>query len=194
VSDLIWKALAPALPENLTAGHFSSVAADLIVGRTTDDELFILFEPTAGGWGAGIDKDGERGVFCISDGDTYSIPVEVAETKYGVRVQQYALNVGPLGAGQWRGGEGIVRDYEITSEHATVTGIFTRHDFPPWGADGGEEGSRNEVRVIPSDGGPEISRGTLSRYPLKRGDVVRIVTASGGGWGDPLRRAAERVG
>jgi N-methylhydantoinase B len=193
VSDLIWKALAPALPENLTAGHFSSVAADLIVGKTTDDELFILFEPTAGGWGAGIDKDGERGVFCISDGDTYSIPVEVAETKYGVRVQQYALNVGPLGAGQWRGGEGIVRDYEITSEHATVTGIFTRHDFPPWGADGGQEGARNEVRVIPSDGGPEISRGTLSRYPLKRGDVVRIVTASGGGWGDPLRRAVDRV-
>jgi N-methylhydantoinase B len=194
VSDLIWKALAQALPENLTAGHFSSVAADLIVGnRAADDELFILFEPTAGGWGAGIDKDGERGVFCISDGDTYSIPVEVAETKYGVRVRQYALNIGQHGAGRWRGGEGIVRDYEITSESATVTGIFTRHDFPAWGVEGGHDGSRNEVRVIPRADGEPISRGTLSRYPLKRGDVVRIVTATGGGWGDPLTRSFDLV-
>lgn len=193
VSDLIWKALAQALPENLSAGHFSSVAADLIVGKGADDGLFILFEPTAGGWGAGIDKDGERGVFCISDGDTYSIPVEVAETKYGVRVGQYALNVGPGGAGRWRGGEGVIRDYEITSESATVTGIFTRHDFAPWGVDGAQDGSRNEVRVIPSDGGKSISRGTLARYPLKRGDVVRIATASGGGWGDPLTRLPDLV-
>jgi N-methylhydantoinase B len=193
VSDLIWKALAPALPESLTAGHFSSVAADLIVGTTPEEELFILFEPTAGGWGAGADKDGERGVFCISDGDTYAIPVEVAETKYGVRVQQYSLNVGQSGAGRCRGGEGVVRDYEIVADSATVTGIFTRNQVPPWGVEGGLDGSRNEIQVIRHDSGEITSHGTLSCYPLDRGDVVRISTATGGGWGHPLERPIHLV-
>ena len=194
VSDLIWQALAPVLPDSLTAGHFSSVAADLIVGTSDNGELFILFEPSAGGWGAGIGQDGAKGVFCISDGDTYSIPVEVAETKYGVRVTQYAFNLGPSGAGEWRGGEGVIRDYEIVSESATVTGFFTRHDVPPWGADGGHDGSRNEIVVLPRDGGEAISNGTLSRFPLRRGDIVRIATATGGGWGDPAKRDRELVG
>jgi N-methylhydantoinase B len=191
VSDVVWKALAPVLPDALTAGHFSSVAADLIVGTTAESELFILFEPSAGGWGAGAGRDGVRGVFCISDGDTYSIPVEVAETKYGVQVLQYAFNVGPAGAGQWRGGEGVIRDYEILSEEATVTGVFTRHDFSPWGVAGGHDGSSNEIVVIPRDGGEPIRSGALSRFPLRRGDVVRISTATGGGWGDPAKRDLE---
>jgi N-methylhydantoinase B len=191
VSDVVWKALAGVLPDALTAGHFSSVAADLIVGTTAESELFILFEPSAGGWGAGVGRDGVRGVFCISDGDTYSIPVEVAETKYGVQVLQYAFNVGPAGAGQWRGGEGVIRDYEILSDRATVTGVFTRHDFSPWGVAGGHDGSSNEIVVIPRDGGEPIRSGALSRFPLRRGDVVRISTATGGGWGDPAKRDLE---
>lgn len=191
VSDLVWKALAPVLPNALTAGHFSSVAADLIVGTATDGELFILFEPSAGGWGAGIGQDGVRGVFCISDGDTYSIPVEVAETKYGVRVLQYAFNIGVAGAGRWRGGEGVVRDYEILSDTATVTGVFTRHLFSPWGVDGGHDGSMNEIVVFPRDDGKPIRSGALSQHPLRQGDVVRISTATGGGWGDPSKRDTE---
>jgi N-methylhydantoinase B len=162
VSDVIWRALAPVLPEALSAGHFSSVAADLIVGTGADGELFILFEPSAGGWGAGVGADGPRGVFCISDGDTYSIPVEVAETKYGVRVLQYAFNIGSAGAGRWRGGEGIIRDYEILSDAATVTGVFTRHQFAPWGVDGGRDGSRNEIVVLPCDGQTDQQRHHVS--------------------------------
>src|SRR5205823_2828882 len=70
---------------------------------------------------------------------------------------------------------------------------FTRHDFPSWGADGGRDGSGNEVRIIPNDGSEPTSYGALSRYPLRRADVVRIATAGGGGWGDPLRRGVDRV-
>jgi N-methylhydantoinase B len=194
VSDLIWKALAPSFPASLSAGHFSSVGADLIVGDMPESgETFILFEPTAGGWGAGIDKDGERGVFCISDGDTYSIPVEVAETKYGVLVEEYSFNLAGGGAGRRRGGEGVRRDYRITGESATVTAIFTRHDFPPWGVDGGRDGSPNEITVIPADGTQSVTGCALSRYPLRMGDIVSIVTGTGGGWGDPLLRESDLV-
>ncbi len=93
-ADLIWKAMAPALPDRLPAGHFLSVCGVVLAGNHPDTgELFLLVEPQAGGWGAGADKDGENGLVCIGDGETYIIPVEVCETRYGVLVDQYALDI-----------------------------------------------------------------------------------------------------
>ena len=80
-ADLIWKAMAPVLPGRLTAGHFLSVCAPVIVGLHPDTgSLFILVEPSAGGWGAGATKDGENGMVCVGDGETYTVPIEVCET------------------------------------------------------------------------------------------------------------------
>ena len=189
-TDLVWKALAGVLPDRLTAGHFVSICADLIAGPHPDTgELFILFEPNCGGWGAGVGQDGQRGLVSIGDGETFMIPVEVAEMKYGVVVDQYALNIESphAGAGKWRGGEGIVRDYRITADVATATGTFTRHEFPPWGVAGGHEGSCNALEFLYADRPPQVV-GMISRNPVARGDVVRISTGTGGGWGDPLDR------
>jgi N-methylhydantoinase B len=189
ISDLVWKALAEAVPARTTAGHFLSLCCDLISGNHPDsDELFILFEPNAGGWGAGQGKDGERALVSIGDGETYMIPVEVAEQKYGVVVEQYRLNTTSAGAGKWRGGEGIVKDYRITAEAVTVTGIIGRHEFPAWGAAGGQDGSPNEMHFIYADGRPPEVTGMISGVTLHRGDIVRVVTGSGGGWGEPLER------
>ena len=193
-TDLVWKALAPAMPDRMTAGHFVSICADLITGLHPEtDELFILFEPNSGGWGAGVGQDGQRGLVSIGDGETFMIPVEVAEMKYGVLVDQYAFNVSGAGEGKWRGGEGIVRDYRLTAESGTVTATCGRHEYPPWGVDGGRDGSRNELRLIYADGRPTRSVGMASRLPIMRGDVVRILTGTGGGWGDPLERDPEFV-
>ena len=190
-TDLVWKALAPVLPDRLTAGHFVSICADLITGTHPETgELFILFEPNSGGWGAGLGQDGQRGLVSIGDGETFMIPVEVAEMKYGVTVDQYALNIsdGHAGAGKWRGGEGIVRDYRITADTATTTATCGRHEFPPWGVDGGNDGSRNAMQFIYADGRDHDTVGMISRHPVQRDDVVRILTGTGGGWGNPLER------
>lgn len=195
-TDLVWKALAPILPDRLTAGHFVSICADLITGKHPEtDELFILFEPNCGGWGAGLGQDGQRGLVSIGDGETFMIPVEVAEMKYGVIVDQYALNIadGHAGAGKWRGGEGIVRDYRITADTATTTATCGRHEFPPWGVDGGSDGSRNALEFIYADGRPPDTVGMISRHPVQRDDVVRILTGTGGGWGNPIERDAAAV-
>jgi N-methylhydantoinase B len=194
ISDLVWQALAEAVPERTTAGHFLSLCCDLISGDHPDSgDLFILFEPNAGGWGAGAGKDGERALVSIGDGETYMIPVEVAEQKYGVIVDQYRLNTTSAGAGEWRGGEGIVKDYRITADTVTVTGIVGRHEFPAWGAAGGGQGSPNEMHFIYADGRPTEVTGMISGVTLHKGDVVRVVTGSGGGWGDPLDRDPARV-
>lgn len=192
-ADLIWKALAPVVPERLPAGHFMSVCGTVVAGQHPDtDELFLLVEPQAGGWGAGAGKDGESGLVCVGDGETYVIPVEIAEARYGILVDQFALNVADAGAGRHRGGYGLIRDYRITADEATLTATFGRHKFLPWAVAGGQEGSRNEVRILHADG-REVVLGKCARYALQRDEVARLVTGVGGGWGSPLERPVDDV-
>jgi N-methylhydantoinase B len=193
VTDLVWKALAPIVPERLTAGHFLSVCGVVVAGLHPETgELFLLVEPQAGGWGAGAAKDGESGLMCVGDGETYVIPIEVAETRYGIIVDQYALDATDAGAGHHRGGRGCIRDYRAAVDQITLTATFGRHKYEPWGIEGGRPGSRNEVRIFHEDG-REVVLGKCARYPLKRGEVARLVTGTGGGWGSPLERPVEAV-
>jgi N-methylhydantoinase B len=193
VTDLVWKALAPIVPEHLPAGHFLSVCGVVVAGQHPDtNELFLLVEPQAGGWGAGAEKDGESGLMCVGDGETYVIPIEVAETRYGIIVDRYELDTSTdAGAGLHRGGRGCIRDYRAAVD-LTLTATFGRHKYVPWGAEGGREGSRNEVRIFHHDG-REVVLGKCARYPLKRGEVARLITGTGGGWGSPLERPVEAV-
>lgn len=193
VTDLVWKALAPIVPDRLTAGHFLSVCGVVVAGLHPDtNELFLLVEPQAGGWGAGAAKDGESGLMCVGDGETYVIPIEVAETRYGIIVDRYELDTTSAGAGHYRGGRGCVRDYRAAVDEITLTATFGRHKYVPWGAAGGHPGSRNEVRIFHADG-REVVLGKCARYPLKRGEVARLVTGTGGGWGSPLERPVDVV-
>lgn len=192
-ADLVWRALAPVVPHRLTAGHFLSVCGTVVYGLHPDDNsLFLLVEPQAGGWGAGIDKDGEHGLVCVGDGETYVIPVEVCETRYGILVDRYAFDITDGGAGEHRGGRGLVRDYRITSEWAGVTATFGRHKYMPWGMNGGQDGSRNYVEFIREDGSREIL-GKSARYMLKKGEVASLHTGTGGGYGDPANRPRDEV-
>jgi N-methylhydantoinase B len=193
LADLVWKALAPAVPDRLPAGHFLSVCGTVISGVHPDTgDLFILVEPQTGGWGGGATRDGENALFCIGDGETYLIPVEVCETRYGVLVDQFALNITEGGAGRYRGGRGILRDYRITAHEALVTGTFGRHKFMPWGMKGGKEGSRNYIELISQDGTSKVI-GKIARAKLKRGEVARMATGTGGGYGDPLARPIDDI-
>jgi N-methylhydantoinase B len=189
-SDLVWKALAPALPTSLTAGSYVSVCSTSIALRHPDSDVdAILVEPQPGGWGANAVKDGEHALVSVGDGETYTIPAEVAEQRYGILVERMSLDiVEGAGAGRRRGGRGIVREYRILSDEALLTVVFGRHRFPPWGVDGGRDGSVNYVEVVPADGGPPQRFGKVARYRLARGDLVRLVTGTGGGHGDPRQR------
>lgn len=193
-ADLIWKAMAPVLPDRLPAGHFLSVCGTIVAGLHPDTgQLFLLVEPQAGGWGAGAAKDGENGLVCVGDGETYIIPVEVCETRYGVRVDQFALDIAEGGAGRSRGGRGLVRDYRITADEAWFTGTFGRFKYLPWGMQGGAQGSRNYVQILFADGRQPDVFGKAAQYHLGKDDVARLVTGTGGGYGNPLERPVEKV-
>jgi len=191
--DVAWRALAPVIRDKLTAGHFLSVCATIVGGvRDETGETWLLVEPQAGGWGAGTNKDGESGLVCSIDGETYIMPVEIQETRYPIVVDQFSLNTAPGGAGRRRGGFGLIRDYRIVNSNAFATIIFGRNQHPPWGVDGGLDGTTNFVNIISSDG-RSSKTARLTVHPLGRGDIVRFVTAVGGGYGNPLEREPSLV-
>jgi N-methylhydantoinase B len=109
-------------------------------------------------------------------------------------VEQYAFDIVPYGAGKYRGGRGLIRDYRMLNEGAVLTTTYGRHRFLPWPAAGGKQGSPNGAAIIPKGTvEPVVWRGKLTRYPLKQGDLARLITGTGGGYGNPLERSVERV-
>jgi N-methylhydantoinase B len=191
--DVVWRALAPALAERLTAGHYLSVCSQVLRTRNpVTGEMALLVEPSAGGWGAGHDRDGADGMFCMGNGETRVLATEVAETRYDVRVDEFAYDIRPGGEGRHRGGRGMVRAYRMLSE-GSVTGSFGRSTKGAWGAQGGRPGTPNYIEVAFCDGRPPLRSGKPARVPLVPGDVVRLVTGTGGGWGDPAERPRESV-
>lgn len=193
-TELIWKALAPVLPDRLGAGSYVSLSVSYIVGRGRGDgETFVLGEPNNGGWGASRTHDGPSGLIATTDGDTYNFPVEVVESRYPVRVERYELDAPTAaGAGRRRGGLGLVREYRVLHENGAVAyGSMGGWRRRPWGLDGGHEGSTNHFEFVTAEG--TTRRGRVTRQELEPGDLVRIVTATGGGYGDPREREVGRV-
>lgn len=193
-ADLIWRAMALVMPTKLPAGHFLSVCGVVLAGIHPDTgELFILTEPQAGGWGAGADKDGENGLVCVGDGETYIIPIEVCETRYGILVDKYEYDITEGGEGRFRGGRGLVRAYRITADEAWFTGTFGRYKYLPWGMNNGRDGSRNYTKMIFADGRKPDIFGKTAQYHMRKDDVAYLFTATGGGYGNPLARPVEMV-
>ena len=189
-ADVTRKALAKVMPGIVTAGQFGSVCTMNLSGTMPETgEPYLLVEPLVGGWGASVGKDGESGQFCVGNGETSNIPIEITEARYGVLVEQYAFNNDSSGAGEFRGGNGVVLDYRILSDNADISSFFGRGITAPWGIDEGADGSCNYVEVFDSDGKAKAKFSRKSRYALNKGDLLRLVTGNGGGWGNPAKRS-----
>lgn len=193
--DLVWQAMAPVVEKGrLTAGHFLTVGAYSLSGtHSVTGDPFVDVGPTLGGWGAGADRDGDSAQFCTGDGETYNIPAEVLEAKFGYRVTEYSLNTNNAGAGEYRGGYGIILGHQALNDNVYFSGTYGRFDYPAWGYNGGRDGSPNGFDFIRRDGTYQAQAGTGSKILLQKGDIVRMVTGSGGGYGNPLRRPPEKV-
>jgi N-methylhydantoinase B len=193
-NDLIWKALAPACPERLGAGSYTSLCCSYVVGRDAETgELFVLAEPNVGGWGASALGDGESALIATTDGDTYNFPAEVVEARFPVLVERYELNVAAGGgAGRHRGGFGVVREYRLRGGlDAYGYGSIGGSERRPWAAGGGREGTANYLEYVR---GRAVARfGRVARVPLSEGELVRSITGTGGGFGDPREREPQRV-
>ncbi len=193
VYDIMWRCLAPHIPDRLAAGHFASVCGTFIGGIHPDTgRQYTIIEPQIGGWGARAGADGNSAMFCGFHGETYNCPAEVNEARNGVMVDRMELNTGPGGEGEFTGGRGIVMDYRVRAENGYLTAGYTRSKFPAWAMEGGHEGSSNLVEFRPQEGEP-TRYAFVSGLSTKAGDVIRVITGNGGGYGDPKRRDPARV-
>lgn len=191
--DLIWRCLAPHMEGRLPSGNFSSVLGTFIGGPHPDTgRFFTIVEPQIGGWGAYEGGDGNSAMFSGFHGETYNCPVEVAETRYGLYVDQLRLNDEPGGEGEFRGGKGIILDYRVRSDGCFFTCAYTRNIHKPWSLEGGKEGSANYAEIIRKDGKREIFA-VVTALTVNKDDVIRIHTASGGGYGNPKKRSKDKV-
>ncbi len=192
-SELVWKALAPLAPDRLSAGSYASLCVTYLMMPAGNGSDLVHIEPQHGGWGACRDRDGASGLISLTDGDTYNYSVELLEAKFPLLTERYAFNVeGGAGAGRYRGGYGLIREYRVLTETAQGYCGIGRTAVAPWSMDDGDPGTLNYVEIVRNDG----STSRLSRspnYDLQKGDLVRIVTGGGGGWGSPEDRDRQDV-
>ena len=194
IPDLILKALAPAIPHRVRAGHFGDSMANFFYGTDPrTGRYYVCAEGDAGGYGGKPDDDGEPALFSMDLGDTYNVPAEVVEVRFPWRVERFELYRDSGGAGKFRGGLGLRRDYRIIGHKAGLTVTTDRVKYtPPWGLFGGKAGKPSITVVYRNDGSEERWR-KISNLPLAPNEVVSFQTGGGGGYGSPLERESEKV-
>lgn len=194
IPDLMLKALAPAIPERVRGGHFGDSMANFLYGNDPrTGKYYVCAEGDAGGYGGQYNRDGGSAMFSMSLGDTYNMPVEVAEVRFPFRVEYFEFSKDSGGPGKYRGGLGVRRDYIILGHEGgmTVTTDRVIHT-PPWGIFGGKNGRPSITKVFRADGNEESWR-KVSNLPLHDRDIVSFQTGGGGGYGSPLDRKPEDV-
>jgi N-methylhydantoinase B len=195
IVDTVFKALAPAIPDRVIAGHHADLVSSQVHGlQPGTRELFIgNFGPLGGGWGAKLGEDGMSATVCLNDGDTHNAPNEQVEVKFPIVVERYALAQDSGGAGRHRGGLGIDRIVRARTAMTLNTQIERAH-CKPWGLEGGLEGAGNEVWV--RNGGTwktDFPNAKVLVARLETGDAFRVRSGGGGGHGSPLERPIEIV-
>ncbi len=179
VADVCLRVLAEAAPERVGAAGQGTMNNVMIGGRG-----WVYYETVGGGQGGRPGRAGMSGVHTAMT-NTRNTPVEALERSFGLRVGRYRLRRGSGGRGRWPGGEGIERDLEAL-EPVTVSLVTERRVSQPWGLAGGEPGARGENWLLP--GGDEDRARLLPpkvTLELGAGDVLRMRTPGGGGYGRP---------
>jgi N-methylhydantoinase B len=191
VVDTIFKAMAPAMPDKVAAGHH----ADLVVGRVNgrralDDSFYIyLGGLIGGGWGAKHNADGMSATIAINDGDTHNGPSEQVEAKYPLLVERYTLRQDSGGAGRFRGGLGTEQVVQALND-IRFSSQMDRVKCKPWGLEDGHSGLGNSVALHRYGQTDEthFPNGKALNQVLKPGDAYILRSGGGGGFGSPLER------
>jgi len=201
VIEIVFSALSPVLKElsmAATLGTSLNYTFGGIDPRTRS--IFVEYLWGEGGYGGRSFADGNSGLQA-PDGNCKNQSVEVFETKFPLLVRGYGLTNRSAGAGKYRGGWGTFRIIEIQADDVVFSGIGERCTIPPYGLFGGKPGGKSSYLIrrkgekewkTPLDYGAN-SPSKFSGIRLNTGDIVCLVGAAGGGWGDPLEREPQAV-
>jgi N-methylhydantoinase B len=177
-------ALAQAVDGRMPADQ-ETIRYTGITGRDASGEWYLYREILGGGSGGRYYADGSDTIHIVPD--SKNLPVEFVESRYPVRVEHLGLRVDSGGAGEFRGGLGYRKDIRVL-EDATFMSVADRSILACWGVRGGLAGLPFRVTIDPGGPRERVLAGLCDDEPIAAGEIVRIETTGGGGWGDPLDR------
>ena len=195
VCDVIIGALSQAVPDQLPATD-SGQGSILLVSMpdmATGENRVSVIQPLVGGSGGRPVDDGVDGTMVILN-FLKNVPTELLEHEMpNLLIRRYALREDSGGAGRWRGGTGSIVEFETDVPFTTITARnMERYLFPPAGRRGGGPGTTG-FTILNPDGEKPIDIGKIDILEMDAGDVLRLGTQGGGGYGDPLDRPAGAV-
>ena len=189
--DVIYKALAQAVPTRVPAGTKAMMAQIAFGGiDPRDGDLYAYYEAIAGGYGARATKDGADAVQTHGQ-NTENAPAEETERGYPIRIARYELVNDSAGAGKFRGGLGLRRDYQFIDHDASCSILSDRDRWGPHGLFGGREGKIAQYFLLRD--GQEIPLRSKTTIEIRAGDIISFRTCGGGGYGEPHDRDADLV-
>lgn len=182
--DVVMGALAKAWPDQVAGGGYGSACVYTLGGvDSRRQRAFVHYETVGGGMGATAHGEGASGIR-VHMGNTMNLPIESIETHVPVRFLEYGVNRGSGGAGRYAGGCGVTKSLEVLADTVQASVLGERTQTAAAGVAGGGPGAtarftltrEGEQRELPAKSGPHL---------LRRGDILTMTTAGGGGWGTP---------
>jgi len=194
VVDTILLALAPAMRDRIPAAHLGALGGPVVFFGFDPGtrRRFVVQSIEGGGWGGRPWEDGESATVSVCQGDVRNAPVESIELKCPVIVESRRLRPDSGGAGRYRGGLGMATEVTNLVEGYWNLSTIGRHRCPPWGLWGGRPGA-NAAHLLRT--GPDVpfEKVDVRRRWVPAGASAVVLTAGGGGWGDPFERPPDRV-
>ncbi|WP_283133960.1 hydantoinase B/oxoprolinase family protein [Rhizohabitans arisaemae] len=189
--ELILKALAQGMPDRLPASSGGDVPGFMMVGTDPDTgQMFAVSNNDPVGWGATRDHDGMNAATHVSGSTGRITPIEVLEARTGMFFERVEMREDSGGGGRHRGGVGLRRDIRFVLPGEFLS-VIKKTRTRPWALRGGLEPEANQVVVFP--GTDREQRVSTKRVKVEVGDRITLLTAGGGGHGDPAERDPDAV-
>jgi N-methylhydantoinase B len=190
-ADLLYLALSKALLNQVPAASGGSMN-NIMMGGIHEQSAWTIYETIGVGLGARPKLDGLDGIQCNMT-NTMNTPIEDIERSLPLILNKYEFRRDSSGAGKFRGGNGLVRMFEMRDDLTTVTVVSDRSRHQPWGLASGLDGSGVEIILHKKKGGVEKKLPCKCTLVLERGDAIEIRTAGGGGYGKPSSRERSEI-
>ena len=194
VIDLIYKALSPVLPDEIIAGSSATLSFAAYSGVRPSGDYWVFLEVNEGSYGGRPASDGPDSIDSLM-ANTRNNPLEDLAMHLPMVCDRYELRTDIMPApGRFRGGLGVVKKQRMLGD-GFITHEADRHEDIPWGVFGGWDGAGGRLQIY-NDARPEDGRDMPAKFSglrVEAGDVMAFYGPSGGGYGDPLDRSAEKV-
>lgn len=187
IVNVVMGALSKALPARIPAAYYGVSYVCMLESALADGSKRMYFDSEVGGWGGAPGRDGANAFSCGLH-NIASVPVEMLESSQPLLFKAYALRENSAGAGRWRGGLGLIREWQVTAPRGLFACTLDRFTRAPYGLQGGRPGATGRLTLTRADGTRLALRSKLSDLELSAGDTIRIETSGGGGYGPPEQR------